>query len=310
MTSFLTRISCSRAQAEAALALEDPFAGADPPPVLVASETEEGWELRLYTEGAPSADMRALLGALAAGPAQTEALPDCDWVTLSQDGLAPVEAGRFRVAADARASKPGRIGLEIGPGLAFGTGQHATTRGCLLMLDRLCRHGRLGRVLDLGTGTAILAIAAARGDRRARVWASDIDPRAIRVARANARSNRAAGVRFAVASGLDIAQLRAAAPFDLVLANILAPPLLALAGALAQAIRPGGQLVLAGLLQSQRRAIEAAYCGQGFRLVARTAGEWPVLLLARRGGRARGPAAAVRAARRGNQAGLRSAESI
>lgn len=312
MTSHLTRVTCSRAEAEAAMALEEPFAGADPAPVLVAAETGDGWELQLYSEGPPTQAMLAVLAALAAGRARTEPLPDSDWVTLSQQGLKPVDAGRFHVSAEeGTTGRPGRIALRIGAGLAFGTGQHATTAGCLLWLDRLRRRGRLGRVLDLGTGTGILAIAAARCDRRARVFASDIDPVAIRVARANARENRAAGIRTAVAAGLHVGQLRAGAPFDLVLANILAPPLVALAGGLAAAVRPGGLLVLAGLLEPQRAAVEAAYRAQGFRLVARLAGEWPVLLLARRGGRsAEGPAPAVRASRRGRAAALRSAGSV
>lgn len=311
MTSHLTRLPCTRAEAEAAMALEEPFAGVEPSPVLVASETGAGWELLLYTDGAPRPEVLALFEAMAGGVARTEALADTDWVTLSQQGLVPVSAGRFRVEPGAASGRPGQILLRVGAGLAFGTGQHATTRGCLLMLDLLRRQGRLKRVLDLGTGTGILAIAAARADRRAQVWASDIDPVAIRVARGNARRNRVPGLRLAVAAGLDIAQLRAAAPFDFILANILAPPLLALATPLAYALRPGGRLLLAGLLEGQRAAIEAAYRARGFRVVARRAGEWPILLLARRGRRGGGgPAAAVRAARRGTAAELRSAGSV
>ncbi len=313
MSCHLTRVRCTRADADAAIAREDVFPGIEPPPVLVATETADGWELQLYTEGPPAPAVRDRLAALAAGPQRTEQLAEADWVTLSQAGLAPVDAGRFRIEpGTGPGGRPGQMTLRIGASLAFGTGQHATTRGCLLLLDRLRRRGRLGRVLDLGTGSGILALAATRIDRRSRVFASDIDPVAIGVARANARRNQALGVRFAVAAGLDAGLLRAGARFDLVLANILAPPLLALAAALAQAVRPGGRLVLAGLLEPQRAGVEAAYRAQGFRRVARLKGEWPVLLLARRGSpdRRGGPAAAVRASRRGRAAALRSAGSI
>ncbi len=312
MTHHVTRVSCSREEAEAAMLADEPFPGIDPAPVLAAAETAAGWELQLYTDGPPSEDLLTRLAKLAPGQPTIEALPDADWVTLSQAGLAPVDAGRFHVApADRACPKAGQISLLIGAGLAFGTGQHATTRGCLIWIDRLRRRGRLGRVLDLGTGTGILAIAALRADPRAKVWASDIDPVAARVAGANARTNRARSVRLAVAAGLSRGQMRAGAPFDLVLANILAEPLVALAGPLAETLRPGGHLVLAGLLAPQQRRVEAAYRARGFRRVGRIGGEWPVLLLARRGHRRGGAAAAaLRVSRRGTGAVLRSAGSV
>lgn len=266
-------------------------------------------------QDAPDAALLAAFAALAGAgsPLSVAQEADADWLALSQAGLVPVNAGRFHVHTGEQRgqARPGQIAIRIDAGLAFGTGQHATTLGCLLAIDRLRRRQRLGHVLDLGTGSGVLAIAAARADRRAQVMATDVDPVAVAVARANARGNRAGTIRLRTGTGLPVAMLRRQAPFDLVLANILMAPLLALAEGLSHAVRPGGRLVLAGLLSGQRCRIEAAYRARGFRLVSRTRGEWPVLTLVRRGrARRTAPLAAVRAARRGTAAALRSAGSI
>ena len=220
-------------------------------------------------------------------------------------------AGRFHVFPGHRRgeARAGQIAIRIDAGQAFGTGQHATTRGCLLLLDRWLKANRPRRLLDLGTGSAVLAIAAARARPRALVVATDIDAAALGVARHNARANRAPAIRFARGAGLKGPQLLAAAPYDLVLANILAPPLIALSGAMASVVRERGSVILAGLLAGQESAVRAAYRAQGFRLVTRLGGEWPVLLLARRG-RTLPRGAIVRAARRGRAADSRSAGTI
>jgi ribosomal protein L11 methyltransferase len=318
MNAHVLTLACTRAEAEAAMA-GDPFESEEPACVLAASETDLGWTLSLYCTDRPDASLIARLAALAPsarGQVHVEDLPPRDWVVESQAGLAPVDAGRFHVYPGHRAgeARPGQIGIRINAGRAFGTGQHATTRGCLLIIENRLKQGRLGRVLDLGTGSAVLAIAVARADRCTRPVATDIDPVAVTVAVTNARANRAPAIIFAAGAGLDLARIRAGAPYDLVLANILAGPLIALSVGMAAVVRPGGHVVLAGLLARQERAVLAAYLAQGFRRVARIGGEWPVLLLRRRGpasGRARwSRAIAVRAARRGRAAAWRSAGSI
>jgi ribosomal protein L11 methyltransferase len=227
--------------------------------------------------------------------------------------LKPVAAGRFRVhGAHDRARVPAhRIGIEIEAALAFGTGHHGTTRGCLLALDAWLRRRRSrlapfpapgsalarrpgralprkrGRVkvLDIGTGTGVLAIAAAKA-LRARVIASDIDRRAVEVARANARANAAGPLVNVVHAGGLAARLRERGPFDLVLANILLPPLRRLAAPIAHALAPGGHVILSGLLATQAPAAIAAYRMQGLELEASIPlDEWITLMLVRRGTR-------------------------
>lgn len=191
-----------------------------------------------------------------------------DWVARSLEGLAPVTAGSFVIhgAHDRSRIAPNRIGIEIEAALAFGTGHHGTTRGCLLAFERLrkrARHARNWRMLDIGTGTGVLAIAAARA-LHANVVASDIDPVAVAVARANARLNRA-GVLFQafVAVGADAGRFRACGPYDLIFANILEAPLRRLSRPLASLLAPGGRIILSGLLPAHAAGIVAAYRRQG-----------------------------------------------
>ena len=192
-----------------------------------------------------------------------------DWVASSLEGLAPVMAGRFVIhgAHDRGAVKPNKIGIEIEAALAFGTGHHGTTAGCLEMIEAVCTREKPRNALDLGTGSAVLAIAIARL-RHIPVLATDIDPVATKVAAENVRLNQASAyVAAATAVGFHHPVFAAAGPFDLIVANILARPLMKLAPAMARSIVPGGSLILSGILASQRRAVIAAYAGQRFRHV-------------------------------------------
>jgi ribosomal protein L11 methyltransferase len=298
--TWRVRLPATRVEAET-LPFADPFPDRPDPPTLLTDEPDparpDDWTLDAwFTHEPAAADLAALYALVPSAPpgsAIVTAVPETDWVTLSQSGFAPVRAGRFVVhtAAHAAAVRRGDIGLAIEAGLAFGTGQHFTTRGCLAALDRLSRtrfaRRAPSRIADLGTGTGVLALAAARRWPTARVVASDIDPVAVAVARANLRANgvrlgrRPASIDLVVAAGADHRRLHG--PFDLITANILAGPLIAMAAPVAAALAPGGMLVLAGLLTTQASRVAAAYTARGCRLAARTDhGEWPTLVLQKR----------------------------
>jgi ribosomal protein L11 methyltransferase len=262
---------------------------------VAAFERSPGrWTLEVQFREPPNETAVRALVALAAPPDVANALtftrvPETDWVKTSLEGLAPVQAGRFIVhGAHSRASiPPNRLGIEVEAALAFGTGHHGTTRGCLLALDRIVKRTRRGpRILDVGTGSGVLAIAAAKALRSA-VLASDIDRRATFIARANARLNRVPGLIDVVhAAGLTAACFRARAPFDLVFANILLAPLQRLAASMARLVAPNARIVLSGLLAAQANAALAAYRAQGFALEQRiTLDGWATLVLIRRGTR-------------------------
>ena len=209
-------------------------------------------------------------------------LEDMDWVAQSLAGLPPILAGRFFIAGAHGLEKAPRaaIRLHVEAGQAFGTGHHETTFGCLLALDTLARRRRFTRVLDLGCGTGVLGMAAAKLWRR-KVIASDIDPIAVHVTRENAaRNGLAAFMRPATAAGFAHPAIAAAAPYDLVLANILARPLMRLATPMARRVIPGGYVILSGLLRTQEAAVRSAYRTQGLFLERRfLRNEWSTLLL-------------------------------
>ncbi|MEI9994901.1 MAG: 50S ribosomal protein L11 methyltransferase [Rhizomicrobium sp.] len=209
-------------------------------------------------------------------------LPDQDWIRLSQEGLPPVRAGRFFVygAHDAGEVPAGVIPIRIEAGMAFGTGHHETTALCLAALSDLAKRRRYTNVLDLGCGTGLLAIGAAKLWRRP-VLATDIDPDAVEVTEENAAANGVAPlIRAAMAEGLTHPVIAAAAPFDLILANILAGPLTHIAPAVARALAPGGTLVLSGLLTWQENLVVSFYTPHRLILRARRRdGPWTALVL-------------------------------
>jgi ribosomal protein L11 methyltransferase len=249
------------------------------------------WRVAMHFRAPPNEKIIRALTAAAVGKAAAKALrfervAATDWVRESLAGLAPVTAGRFIVhGAHDRARIPfNRIGIEIEAALAFGTGHHGTTRGCLLALDSLCKSrggGAMRRILDLGTGSGVLAIAAARALRRP-VLATDIDGSAVRAARANAALNRAGNfVEVVKADGVTGPKLRERAPYDLVFANILLRPLQRLAAPLTRLTAPGARVVLSGLLASQANAAISAYRGLALERRIDLDG-WTTLILVRR----------------------------
>jgi ribosomal protein L11 methyltransferase len=207
-----------------------------------------------------------------------------DWIKASLEGLQPVPAGRFVVHGrhDRARIAPNRLAIEVEAALAFGTGHHGTTRGCLLAFDLLLKRERPQRVLDIGTGSGVLAMAAAKALRR-RVLATDIDRAAVTVARDNARLNRTAAlVTVAQGAGLISPHVRTSAPYDLIFANILLAPLKGLARSIARVLAPGGRAILSGLLRQQASAALAVYAAQGLRLERRVDLDgWATLVIAR-----------------------------
>ena len=285
--SWRATVHCTRAQAEAAPELEIDWPGE--PAVLVADEPDpdkpDDWLIHAYFEHQPTADELALLATLGTSQPEVEGLPESDWVTMSQSGLEPIRAGRFFVHTPTHPRDPHAINFEIDAGLAFGTGQHATTKGCLEALDKLEREGaRFTNIADIGTGTGLLAFAALALWPEAKCIATDIDPISIDVTRENAAINGvkvghgAGELLLAVADGMDSPMLAARAPFDLLIANILAGPLIELAPDFANALAPGGTAILAGLLDSQADAVVSAYRARSFTLLDGGSGEWRVLV--------------------------------
>jgi len=292
-------LPCTRAEADM-IAEDQPFlADSDSTPTIVASESDSNrpdeWMIDVYCQTEPDAALIDNLLQLspsaqaAAFQPIVEMLDDEDWVTLSQQGLEPLRAGRFHVhtSSDQPSTDPKLTNLCIDAGQAFGTGHHETTMGCLQSLDRLRRTGqRFRNIADVGTGTGLLAFAAHHLWPDAKIIASDIDPVAVTVTGESAGQNaiplgnRRSQIRLVQSNGLDHPALKQRAPYDLIIANILAGPLVALAPQIAAASTTGTVLLLAGLLSRQKAEVVRAYVREGFRLRhTQLDNEWPSLML-------------------------------
>lgn len=310
MTSWKITALAPREVIQAALIAHEDAADWDWEIVLsgseIAEDKPEDWQLEAYLPRKPSKADTAAVAALFTGHAPklaAEQLPEEDWVTLSQQGVEPIRAGRFHVHTPEHPprAEAGITDFVIPASQAFGTGQHNTTAGCLAMLTAIKRTGAVVRNLaDVGTGTGLLAFAALDLWPRALATASDIDAVCVEVVAENARLNAVplgagnGAVTMVVAAGLDHPLLAARGPYDLIIANILAGPLMELAPDFARALVPGGSLVLSGLLETQEPAVRAACRRAGLRLAKRAVhGDWSVLWLRKRNG------VAVRASRPG-----------
>lgn len=277
-------LPCTRAEAEAIDAGQ-----IDIDAVLMTTEEVEDdiehWRLDAYLENQPDAAIVAAIRALA--PSATgvdvvvERLGDADWVAMSQAGLEPIREGRFVVHTSAHpiAAPAGARAFLIDAGRAFGTGHHATTSGCLAMLDGLAE-ATFSNIIDIGTGTGLLAFAAAHLWPEAGIVATDIDPNAVAVTRDNAASNAIEGIELVVADGALSDAIMARAPYDLLIANILAGPLVSMAPEIASIAAPRATILLAGLLDTQRDTVIAAFgaCGCTLDALDRR-GDWAILRL-------------------------------
>ncbi|MDD3799523.1 MAG: 50S ribosomal protein L11 methyltransferase [Novosphingobium sp.] len=261
----------------------------------IAEDKPEEWKLEAWLPRKPSrADKAAIAALFGPQPPEliAEKLPAQDWVTLSQEGIEPIRAGRFHVHTPEfpPLDESGVVNFAVPASQAFGTGQHETTAGCLAMLDAMKQRGLVVRNLaDIGTGTGLLAFAAMTLWPRALATASDIDAVCTDVVADNAALNGmrmgagAHALTMVVADGMADPVLQARAPYDLLIANILAGPLVELAADFAKAVVPGGSILLAGLLTTQERQVRAAYARAGMRLAARmTNGDWSILWLRKR----------------------------
>ncbi|MEQ1719230.1 MAG: 50S ribosomal protein L11 methyltransferase [Hyphomicrobium sp.] len=274
---------------QTAAALQD-FLEPAPEALTVFEKGPGAWRLEAYfNDGLEGRDLAAELAPIIEAelpPFETGTVPDLNWVAISQAALPPVVAGRFTVhgSHDAGRVPRGPSSILIDAGEAFGTAHHATTLGCLMAIDRLTRTEDFKTVLDLGTGSGVLAIAVARMLPHADIIATDLDRQSVKVAAENIRINGVAQrIATTHADGVRHTWLRQSKPFDLVIANILAGPLIRLAPDLARTVRSGGTLVLSGLLIPQAPQVIATYRASGFHVVAhdRITG-WSTLVLRRR----------------------------
>lgn len=275
-----------RAAAEAAAAAvdADPLLEGATYSILEEDEDAGLWRIDGYpTSSDEAARLEARLRAQPGLEVAVEPLADADWLAMALSGLPPVRAGRFFVyGLHDRGKVPAdTVNLRIEAGAAFGTGHHGTTVGCLEAFDGLLAAGEsFGRVLDVGTGTGVLAIAAARTGSPVAVG-TDIDPPSVRIAAENAAENDARA-EFVLADGLSHADVARHAPYDLVFANILAAPLVELAPQITEAVRPGGAVILSGLLRTQEQRVLDAYLPRGMSLERTIHHDaWSALLLRR-----------------------------
>lgn len=289
--SWKITLPCTKAQADALIDEVPALADFEPQPTLMTSEPDasapDAWQIDVYVEGVPSPELIVAVRSLArdAGEPAVVRIEDEDWVTRSQAFLTPIRAGRFHVFTGAHAGETPEdaIPFLIEAGRAFGTGHHETTSGCLEMLDQLSRDG-LGfhAIADIGTGTGLLAFAARALWPQAAVLAADIDPVSIDVTRTNMADNAIAAdaIPLFVCPGVEHSEIARRGPFDLLIANILAGPLIELAPSFATQIQSGGRVMLAGLLADQEEAVVRAYADVGFRLSERLQkGDWPTIVL-------------------------------
>jgi ribosomal protein L11 methyltransferase len=299
VTSWKLTALAPRPAIEAALLAHEDAWDWDPGIVISGSEIAEDrpndWRLEAWLPRKPSVADKAALAALFGGTAPRfaeEQLPEVDWLTTSQTGLEPIRAGAFHVHTPEHPPLGARGVRDycIPASQAFGTGQHATTAGCLTMLTHMKRQGLVVKnCADIGTGTGLLAFAALNLWPRALAIASDIDAVCLDVVADNARSNavllgaRAGELTMLVADGMEHPLLQARGPYDLIIANILAGPLIGLAPDFARHLVPGGSLVLAGLLETQEAQVRRACRRAGLRLAARLVrGDWSILWLRKR----------------------------
>ncbi|KUO55531.1 MAG: ribonucleotide-diphosphate reductase subunit beta [Sphingomonadales bacterium BRH_c3] len=297
MTSWKLFAFAPKQVVQAALLAHDEVWDWDPELVIsgseVAQDRPDDWVLEAWYPHKPGpAQKRAIAGLFAdkAPKITAEQLPDEDWLTLSQQGVEPIRAGRFHVHTPEHAPAKDAVNFVIPASQAFGTGQHETTAGCLAMLDAMKRRGVMARNLaDIGTGTGLLAFAAMHLWPRALATASDIDEVCAGVVTDNADLNgvklgaRAGELTMVIADGMQHPLLEARGPYDLLFANILAGPLVELAPDFAAAVVPGGHVLLAGLLETQEARVRCAYRTAGFRLAERMVnGDWSILWLRKR----------------------------
>lgn len=238
--------------------------------ILEEDEDHDVWRIDAFpTAEEEDARLQDLLGGYPELKLTVEALADADWLAMALSGLPPVRAGRFFIYGihDRGQVPASTVNLRIEAGAAFGTGHHGTTVGCLIAYNDLLKARRFNRVLDVGAGTGVLAIAASKTGSKTAVG-TDIDPISVRISNENAALNQSRA-RFVHANGLNHRKVRRDAPYDLVFANILARPLVSLSMPIRGALKPGGLVILSGLLRTQERFVKAAYLSHGFRLVRR-----------------------------------------